>query len=72
MDATLSPYALGGDRPIGMFVHHQGRGHARRCEAIVRAMRPRPVTIFTADPSILSGDLDVDVVALPEIGRAHV
>lgn len=67
MDSLPFPYPERAPRPLGIFVHHQGRGHARRCEAIVRAMRPRPVTIFTADPSILAGDLDVDVVALPNM-----
>ena len=66
MDAMVSAMDRA-ERPIGFFVHHQGRGHARRCEAIIRAMRPRPVTIFTADPSILSDDLDVEVVALPNM-----
>lgn len=59
------------ERPLGIFVHHQGRGHARRCAAIVRAMRRRPVTMFCADPSIIDDDLDVEVVALPAmIGAA--
>ena len=35
--------------PIGYFVHHQGRGHAERCAALVQALpRGRPVTIFCA------------------------
>ncbi|WP_420393533.1 glycosyltransferase [Acuticoccus sp.] len=63
--------SAGSQRPIGFFVHHQGRGHARRCEAIIAAMEPRPITIFTADPSILSPDVPADVVALPNmIGAA--
>jgi len=39
---------LPGDlRPIGYFVHHQGRGHAVRAAAIVNALPPaRPVTLF--------------------------
>ncbi len=55
-------------RPIGFFVHHQGRGHAKRCEAIIRHLPDRPITIFTADPSIISLKQDnVSVVRLPEM-----
>ncbi len=40
-------------RPIGYFVHHQGRGHAERCAAIVTALpRHRPVRIFCARDDI--------------------
>lgn len=40
-------------RPIGYFVHHQGRGHAERCAAIVDALpRHRPVRIFCARDDI--------------------
>ena len=40
-------------RPIGVFVHHQGRGHAERVAAIVHALPPdRPVTIFCARDDI--------------------
>jgi GT2 family glycosyltransferase len=36
-------------QPFGYFVHHQGRGHAERCAAIVRALPDdRPVEIFCA------------------------
>ena len=36
-------------RPFGYFVHHQGRGHATRCAAVVNALPPeRPVTVFCA------------------------
>lgn len=39
--------------PIGYFVHHQGRGHAERCAAIVNALpSDRPVTIFCARDDI--------------------
>ncbi|QUS37126.1 glycosyltransferase [Falsirhodobacter algicola] len=38
-------------RPVGYFVHHQGRGHAERCAALVNAMT-RPVTIFCAKGDI--------------------
>ncbi|MDO7841895.1 glycosyltransferase [Sphingomonas immobilis] len=40
-------------RPIGYFVHHQGRGHAERAAAIVNALPPtRPVTLFCARDNI--------------------
>ncbi|CAM3180164.1 glycosyltransferase [Paracoccus nototheniae] len=40
-------------QPFGYFVHHQGRGHAERCAAIVNALPPdRPVTIFSARDDI--------------------
>ncbi|WP_371158200.1 hypothetical protein [Jannaschia sp. 2305UL9-9] len=41
-------------RPIGYFLHHQGRGHAERAAAIVHALpSDRPVTLFCARPDIL-------------------
>ena len=40
-------------RPIGYFVHHQGRGHAERCAAVVNALPDtRPVTVFCARDDI--------------------
>ena len=48
-------FDLHGDRSaaIGYFVHHQGRGHAERCAALVRALPPgRPVMIFCARDDI--------------------
>ncbi len=40
-------------RPFGYFVHHQGRGHAERCRAILHALAPdRPVTVFCARDDI--------------------
>lgn len=43
-------------RPFGYFVHHQGRGHAERCAAIVRALHAtgagRKVRIFCARDDI--------------------
>ncbi|MFW8595506.1 glycosyltransferase [Cribrihabitans neustonicus] len=39
--------------PIGYFVHHQGRGHAERCAAIVNALpQHRQVRIFCARDDI--------------------
>ena len=59
-------------RPIGFFVHHQGRGHAKRCEALIGEMEGRPVTIFTADRSLFVIDRPhVTFVDLPNmIGAA--
>ena len=53
-------------RPFGFFVHHQGRGHAKRCEAILEHLDDRPVTILCAEPDLF-GPLDdrVTMVALP-------
>jgi len=53
-------------RPFGFFVHHQGRGHARRCEDIIRHLDDRPITILSADRSIF-GDFDerVEFIELP-------
>ena len=40
-------------RPLGYFVHHQGRGHAERCAAIAQALpADRPLTIFCARDDI--------------------
>ena len=42
-----------GARPIGYFVHHQGRGHAERCADLVNALPDtRPVEIFCARDDI--------------------
>lgn len=41
------------EAPIGYFVHHQGRGHAERCAALVAALpAARPVTVFSARDDI--------------------
>ena len=53
-------------RPFGFFVHHQGRGHARRCEEIIRHLDDRPITILSADRDIFGTfDERVSFVALP-------
>ncbi len=39
-------------RPFAFFVHHQGRGHAKRCEAILEHLGDRPVTIISASRDI--------------------
>lgn len=53
-------------RPFAFFVHHQGRGHARRCEEIIRHLDDRPITILSADRAIF-GDFDdrISFVDLP-------
>ena len=54
---------------IGYFVHHQGRGHAERCAALVNALPPgRPVTIFCARDDIFP-DLraGIEIVRLPSL-----
>ena len=54
-------------RPFGFFVHHQGRGHARRCEEIIRHLDDRPITILSADRSIFGAlDARVSFVELPD------
>lgn len=45
----MRDFATSGPRPFGYFVHHQGRGHAERCAALVNALpEARPVRIFCA------------------------
>lgn len=53
-------------RPIGFFVHHQGRGHAARCSAIIDKLDDRPITILTADRGLF-GPMDdrVSFIDLP-------
>jgi hypothetical protein len=60
-------------RPVGIFVHHQGRGHAERCAALANALvQYRPVTIFCARadifPDLQSG---IDVVTIPSLFEAQ-
>ena len=53
-------------RTIGFFVHHQGRGHAKRCQAIIEHLSPGPVTVFCARPEFFEfRRTDVDVIQLP-------
>ena len=56
-------------KPISFFVHHQGRGHARRTMAIVRELPPsRPVSVLTADPSLFDGfERDIEIITLPNM-----
>ncbi|WP_343343214.1 glycosyltransferase [Sphingomicrobium sp. XHP0239] len=56
-------------KPIGMFVHHQGRGHANRAAAIANQLiGERPVTLMSADIDQFP-DLDgrVERMALPSL-----
>ncbi|MFN3776510.1 hypothetical protein [Sphingomonas parapaucimobilis] len=56
-------------RPFGYFVHHQGRGHAERCAAILNALPPeRPVTIFCAREDIFPPlPPHVEIVTIPSL-----
>ncbi len=56
-------------RPIGYFVHHQGRGHAERAADIVRALpADRPVTLFSARDDIFPAlPANADVVKIPSL-----
>lgn len=61
-------------KPISFFVHHQGKGHARRTMAIIREFSPeRPVSVMTADPSLFDGfDREIDIIVLPDMIGADV
>ena len=61
-------------KPIGFFVHHQGRGHANRTRAVVAEFsRARPVSVLTADPSLFDGfSREIEIVALPNMIGAAV
>ncbi len=49
----LAPPPTPRGRPIGWFVHHQGRGHATRTAALVNALPPEvPAVIFCARDDI--------------------
>nr|WP_299241631.1 glycosyltransferase [uncultured Halomonas sp.] len=59
---------------ISFFIHHQGRGHARRAMAIIARFSPdRPVTVMTADPSLFDGfERSIELVTLPNMIGAQV
>ncbi|PRY64440.1 putative glycosyltransferase [Vreelandella songnenensis] len=61
-------------KPISFFVHHQGRGHARRTMAIIRQFSPdRPVSVMTADTSLFDGfEREIELIALPDMIGADV
>ena len=56
-------------RPIGYFVHHQGRGHAERCASVVNALPDsQPVTVFCAKPDIFPAfTRPVELITLPSL-----
>lgn len=56
-------------RPIGWFVHHQGRGHAERTLDLLRALPPsRPVTVFCAKAALFNEvPRHVEVVEIPSL-----
>jgi hypothetical protein len=59
-------------RPIGYFVHHQGRGHAERAAAIVNALpATRPVTLFCARDDIFPRlGPQVEICRIPSLFEA--
>jgi hypothetical protein len=61
-------------RPIGYFVHHQGRGHAERAAAIVNALPcDQPVTLFSARSDIFPALAShVEVVRIPSLFETDV
>ncbi len=56
-------------RPVGFFVHHQGRGHAERVAALsAELVDRRPVTFFCAKPDVFPPlDPRVEVVTIPSL-----
>ena len=63
------PDQVSGVRPIGYFVHHQGRGHAERTLDVLRALPPsRPVTVFCAKAALFDeAPAHVDVIEIPSL-----
>ena len=59
-------------RPIGYFVHHQGRGHAERAASIANALiAHRPVTLFCARDDIFPAlDPGIELQILPSLFEA--
>ena len=59
-------------RPIGYFVHHQGRGHAERAAAIANALiEYRSVTLFSAKSEIFPElHPDIEIVKVPSLFEA--
>ncbi len=51
-------------RPIGFYVHHQGRGHATHVQLLLRHLA-RPTWVFTSRPDYFDDDCPATVVALP-------
>lgn len=61
------------ERPIGIFVHHQGRGHAERIAALANAVPgQRPVVLFSAREDIFPPlAKHVSVVCIPSLFEGH-
>ena len=60
-------------RPIGWFVHHQGRGHVERTLDLLHALpQRRPVCVFTADAAAFGSDLppQVTIEEIPSLFEA--
>ena len=59
-------------RPLGWFVHHQGRGHAERTLDLLRALPDdRPVDVFCARPALFEGaPAHVRVHGIPSLFEA--
>ncbi|NVN23172.1 hypothetical protein HW511_02115 [Asaia siamensis] len=59
-------------RPIGYFVHHQGRGHAERCLSIINALpSSRPVTIFCARDDLFPAlPTHAELIRIPSLFEA--
>ncbi|MBB3711055.1 putative glycosyltransferase [Limimaricola variabilis] len=59
-------------RPLGYFVHHQGRGHAERCAALAHALPPtRELMIFCARDDIFPALPDhARIVTIPSLFEA--
>ena len=58
-----------GPRPVGYFVHHQGRGHAERAADIANALiATRPVTVFCARDDIFPAlDRKIELIRIPSL-----
>ncbi|RIV85624.1 hypothetical protein [Aurantiacibacter zhengii] len=61
------------ERPVGYFVHHQGRGHAERAGALANEMvAHRPVTLFCARTNIFPRlDPRIELCQLPSLFEAN-
>ena len=66
---VAQPTTQSSNRPIGYFVHHQGRGHAERCAAVLRSLPPeRSARVFCARPEILPElSANVTVQTIPSL-----
>ena len=60
-------------RPVGIFVHHQGRGHAERCAHLANAVVEwRPVTMFcTRDDIFPPLNPGIEIRTIPSLFEAQ-